>query len=164
VGVQSPRAAQSSAVNSTLPACDVVRRTSPRAAGVAWAGEQGNRAIAVPRRALQSRSRPCRFGKGPSYLGRPRRFALFWPVAGSMLRRPVELTVINCRAISQKARLPYPTKLPRRPFVVEAVMGRYCCKSRKLQGDEFFAKLRNGKQSPIRIASLTLAKSPVSLT
>ena len=25
---------------------------------------------------------------------------------------------------------------------------RYCCKSRKLQGDELFAKLRNGKQSP----------------
>ena len=41
---------------------------------------------------------------------------------------------------------------------------RYCCKSRKLQGDEFFANLSNKKQSPIRIASLVLAKSPVSFT
>jgi len=39
-----------------------------------------------------------------------------------------------------------------------------CCKSRKLQGDEFFAKTRNRKQSPIRIASLALPRSPVSLT
>jgi len=29
--------------------------------------------------------------------------------------------------------------------------GRLCCKSRKLQIYEFFAKTRNGKQSPIRI-------------
>ena len=41
---------------------------------------------------------------------------------------------------------------------------RLCCKSRKLQGDEFFAKIRNGKQSPIRITSIALPKSPVSLT
>src|SRR5215813_5373370 len=39
-----------------------------------------------------------------------------------------------------------------------------CCKSRKLQGHEFFAKTRNGKQSPIRIPSIALSKSPVSLT
>src|SRR5712691_949536 len=42
--------------------------------------------------------------------------------------------------------------------------GGLCCKSRKLQGDEFFAKTRNRKQSPIRIASLALPRSPVSLT
>src|SRR5712691_6979212 len=41
---------------------------------------------------------------------------------------------------------------------------RFCCRSRKLQGDEFFAKTRNGKQSPIRITSIALPKSPVSLT
>ena len=29
-------------------------------------------------------------------------------------------------------------------------IGGLCCKSRKLQGHEFFAKTRNGKQSPIR--------------
>ena len=32
-----------------------------------------------------------------------------------------------------------------------SVVGIYCCKSRKLQGDEFFAKLSIKKQSPIRI-------------
>ena len=42
--------------------------------------------------------------------------------------------------------------------------GRYCCKSRKLQGYEFFAKTRNGKQSPIRITSIALPRSPVSLS
>ena len=40
--------------------------------------------------------------------------------------------------------------------------GRLCCKSRKLQGREFFAKTQNGKQSPIRITSIALPKSPVS--
>ena len=39
---------------------------------------------------------------------------------------------------------------------------RLCCKSRKLQGCEFFAKIQNGKQSPIRITSIALPKSPVS--
>src|SRR5271156_1418029 len=41
--------------------------------------------------------------------------------------------------------------------------GRLCCKSRMLQVCEFFAKTRNGKQSPIRITSTALPKSPVSL-
>src|SRR6186997_2750545 len=40
--------------------------------------------------------------------------------------------------------------------------GRLCCKSRKLQGRDFFAKTRNGKQSTIRIISIALPKSPVS--
>jgi hypothetical protein len=35
---------------------------------------------------------------------------------------------------------------------------------RKLQGPEFFAKIRNGKRSLIRITSIALPKSPVSLT
>ena len=39
---------------------------------------------------------------------------------------------------------------------------RLCCKSRKLQGSDFFAKTRNGKQSTIRIISIALPKSPVS--
>jgi hypothetical protein len=38
-----------------------------------------------------------------------------------------------------------------------------CCKSRKLQIYKFFAKTQNGKQSPIRITSIALPKSPVSL-
>src|SRR5258708_500943 len=42
-------------------------------------------------------------------------------------------------------------------------LGRLCCKSRKLQGHEFFAKTRNGKQSPIRIDAVALSKSPVNL-
>jgi hypothetical protein len=41
---------------------------------------------------------------------------------------------------------------------------RLCCKSRKLQGHEFSAKTRNGKQSPIRRDVIALSKSPVSLT
>src|SRR5262245_25670530 len=40
---------------------------------------------------------------------------------------------------------------------------RYCCKSRKLQRHEFFAKTGTKKRSPIRIASIALRKSPVSL-
>ena len=39
---------------------------------------------------------------------------------------------------------------------------RLCCKSRKLQGYEFFAKIQHGQQSPIRITSIALPKSPVS--
>ena len=42
--------------------------------------------------------------------------------------------------------------------------GELCCKSRKLQVYKFFAKTRNRKQSPIRITSIALPKSPVSLT
>src|SRR5215510_3332162 len=41
---------------------------------------------------------------------------------------------------------------------------RLCCKSRKLKGRKFFAKRRNGNQSPIRITSIALPKSPVSLS
>ena len=41
---------------------------------------------------------------------------------------------------------------------------RLCCKSRKLQGHDFFAKTRNRKQSPIRIDAVALSKSPVNLT
>ena len=48
--------------------------------------------------------------------------------------------------------------------VHESGFGRLCCKSRKLQGYDFFAKTRNGKQSPIRMTSIALPKSPVSLT
>src|SRR5262245_57334291 len=40
---------------------------------------------------------------------------------------------------------------------------RLCCKSRKLQGHEFFAKTLTEKKSPIRIASIALPKPPVSL-
>ena len=39
---------------------------------------------------------------------------------------------------------------------------RLCCKSRKLQGYELFAKIQHGQQSPIRITSIALPKSPVS--
>ena len=44
------------------------------------------------------------------------------------------------------------------------VCTRLCCKSRKLQAHEFFAKTRNGKRSSIRISVIALSKSPVSLT
>src|SRR5271156_1724249 len=41
---------------------------------------------------------------------------------------------------------------------------RLCCKTRKLQRQEFFAKTRSGRRSPIRIPSVAVPKSPVSLT
>ena len=41
---------------------------------------------------------------------------------------------------------------------------RLCCKTRKLQCQEFFAKTRSGRRSPIRIPSVAVPKSPVSLT
>jgi len=41
---------------------------------------------------------------------------------------------------------------------------RLCCKTRKLQCQEFFAKKRSGRRSPIRIPSVAVPKSPVSLT
>src|SRR5262249_16889333 len=44
-----------------------------------------------------------------------------------------------------------------------AAPGRLCCKSRKLQGQEFFAKTLTEKKSPIRIAPIALPKPPVSL-
>ncbi len=39
-----------------------------------------------------------------------------------------------------------------------------CCKTRKLQRQEFFAKTRSGRRSPIRIPSVAVPRSPVSLT
>ena len=45
-----------------------------------------------------------------------------------------------------------------------SLTNRLCCKSRKLQGHEFFAKTRNGKQSPICLDAIALSKLPVSLT
>jgi len=50
------------------------------------------------------------------------------------------------------------------PFRSMSVVTRLCCKSRKLQGHDFFAKTRNRKQSPIRIDAVALSKSPVNLT
>ena len=41
---------------------------------------------------------------------------------------------------------------------------RLCCKTRKLKGYEFFAKIRNRTQSLIRIVSVALPNSPMSLT
>jgi len=49
-------------------------------------------------------------------------------------------------------------------FVIAPANGRLCCKSRKLQGSEFFAKTQSGKRPPIRMASFALPKSPMSLT
>src|SRR5665213_2340957 len=46
----------------------------------------------------------------------------------------------------------------------KSALGRLCCKSRKSQGDELFAETRNVKHSPIRMTSIALPKSPVSLT
>ena len=50
------------------------------------------------------------------------------------------------------------------PFTPKVAFGGYCCKSRKLQRHEFFAKTRGGRRLLIRIPSIALPKSPVSLT
>ena len=41
--------------------------------------------------------------------------------------------------------------------------GRYCCKSPKLPGDNFPAIRRSDRRPPIRVISIALPKSPVSL-
>ena len=63
------------------------------------------------------------------------------------------------RAVTHHTALP----MPRCPLHMSAEC-RLCCKSRKLQGSEFFAKTQSGRQSPIRITSFALPKSPMSLT
>src|SRR5262245_33438368 len=67
----------------------------------------------------------------------------------------------SCAAKAMSALPPIATSIA---FFGMSALGRFCCKSRKLQGYEFFAKTRNEKQSPIRVASIALPKSPVSLT
>jgi hypothetical protein len=48
-----------------------------------------------------------------------------WTTVGDLRwLRPLELSHNFCRAISWNARLLYPTKLPRRPFAIEAVTGQ----------------------------------------
>ena len=42
---------------------------------------------------------------------------------------PRPLWVNFCSAISRNVRLLYPIKLPRQPFAIEAVKGRFCCRS-----------------------------------
>src|SRR6202049_874022 len=42
-------------------------------------------------------------------------------------------------------------------------MGGLCCKSRNLQRSRFLAKTQNAQRSMIRIVSLALPKSPMSL-
>src|SRR5262245_22573540 len=48
--------------------------------------------------------------------------------------------------------------------VHSAAIGRYCCKSRKLPGDNFPAIKRFDRRPPICVASITLPRSPVSLS
>src|ERR671934_174258 len=42
--------------------------------------------------------------------------------------------------------------------------GRYCCKSPKLLGDDFLAVSRCDRRTPICAASITLPRSPMSLS
>jgi hypothetical protein len=58
--------------------------------------------------------------------------------------------------------MPQPPITDNREYAGLVAKCRLCCKSRKLQGSDFFAKTRNGKQSTIRIISIALPKSPVS--
>ena len=48
--------------------------------------------------------------------------------------------------------------------VHESAFGRYCCKSPKLPGDNFPAVRRSDRRSPICVVSMTLPRSPVSLS
>ena len=48
--------------------------------------------------------------------------------------------------------------------LLTAAHGRYCCKSPKLPGDNFPAVRRSEQRAPIRMASVTLPRSPVSFS
>src|SRR5262249_37275720 len=45
-----------------------------------------------------------------------------------------------------------------------SAMGRLCCKSPKLPGDKFPAVRRSDRRPPICVVSITLPRSPVSLS
>src|SRR5215831_6485005 len=45
-----------------------------------------------------------------------------------------------------------------------SALGRYCCKSPKLPGDNFPAVRRSDRRPPIYVVSITLPRSPVSLS
>src|SRR5215467_6561408 len=49
------------------------------------------------------------------------------------------------------------------PEMLKTAMCRYCCKSRKLPGDNFPAESRYVRRPPIFVASVPLPRSPVSL-
>ena len=70
---------------------------------------------------------------------------------------------LPCRSALDR---PMSAMVRKRPFKASVRMVakcRLCCKSRKLQGRDFFAKTRNRKLiGPIRITSIALPKSPVS--
>src|SRR5262247_4166312 len=48
--------------------------------------------------------------------------------------------------------------------VHESAFGRYCCKSPKLLDDNFLAIRRSDRRPQICVASITLPRSPVSLS
>src|SRR5260370_31693697 len=50
------------------------------------------------------------------------------------------------------------------PHGLCSAMCRYCCKSPKLPGDNFPAIRRSDRRPPICVASITLPRSPVSLS
>jgi hypothetical protein len=45
-----------------------------------------------------------------------------------------------------------------------SLIGRLCCKSPKLPGDDFLAVRRSDRRTPVCAASITLPRSPVSLS
>jgi hypothetical protein len=53
---------------------------------------------------------------------------------------------------------------PLRGLLTNSVNGRYCCKSPKLPGDNFPAVRRFDRRPPIYVVSITLPRSPVSLS
>src|SRR2546428_243033 len=60
-------------------------------------------------------------------------------------------------------RLPSKT-LPQCGHARSAAECRYCCKSPKLYGDDFPAIRRSDRRPPNRVPSITLPRSPVSLS
>src|SRR6516162_1598064 len=48
--------------------------------------------------------------------------------------------------------------------LLTSAAGRYCCKSPKLPGDNFPAIRRSDRRPPICVVSITLPRSPVSLS
>jgi hypothetical protein len=48
--------------------------------------------------------------------------------------------------------------------LAKSALCRFCCKSRKLPGDNFPAITRTNRRPPLCVASITLPRSPVSLS
>src|SRR5215471_11911486 len=75
------------------------------------------------------------------------------------VRRPLAMARLG-RSASAKPQLCSRILL----HLLRSPLGRYCCKSPKLSGDNFPAVRRFDRRPPIYVVSITLPRSPVSLS